>query len=221
MELSSKIAKASAEFGETNDCTVRALAVALGGDYAKAHYIFASIGRTARKGTYQEQWIEAFRIAGFALDNCRPWFTSLTAKTLADELPRNQTFVIRTHRHLAGFDGAKFVDHVSGRRHQVKELYHVRKLSEPMVYDVNNAPQQKTEDAIIVRVGGKYLDRFQIMFREADKVRHLQDIKFDDFHSEASAYRRAIAKAENTGWKRNVSVTLDASVEAYHNNRWN
>jgi hypothetical protein len=59
--------KDSEKFGEKNDCSVKAVALATGIKYAKVHYAFRKQGRKEGRGTHFYQQFAVLRELGFEL----------------------------------------------------------------------------------------------------------------------------------------------------------
>ena len=64
-KLFSRVCKASNRWGETNDCTVKAVAIAAGVSYETAHAACALHGRNFGKGIQQYKYHKALRYLGF------------------------------------------------------------------------------------------------------------------------------------------------------------
>lgn len=67
-EAFSELQKASAKLGETNDCTVKAIAVVTGITYEEAHKLCVDMGRKRHRGMYQHQYHTIIRALGFTIE---------------------------------------------------------------------------------------------------------------------------------------------------------
>ena len=64
-KLFEKVCKRSRKWGESNDCTVKALAIATGISYEQAHGLLALRGRSYRKGTHMTHVFDAMKSIGW------------------------------------------------------------------------------------------------------------------------------------------------------------
>ena len=119
---------------ETNDCGVRALAIAANLGYTKAHELLKAEGRRDRKGTKQS-WIEiALGKADIVFDKIVPGlvitgYASYRKPTLTDTIRQYSTgrYILITNRHgLALIDGIVHdAGQISGPRTQVRAIYRI------------------------------------------------------------------------------------------------
>lgn len=140
--------KDSEKFGERNDCSVKAVALATGTQYAKVHYEFAKQGRKQGRGTHRWQQEAVLAAFGFELKLVHShraglsWalpeeqvlknkFKAKTVTTLERELPSRGVFLVYTRGHMLCARGGKILDWTQGRRHQIKEVYRVVKSKTP------------------------------------------------------------------------------------------
>lgn len=86
-----------AMLGDTNDCAVRAVALATRLPYRDVQARLAAEGRRFRCGTYSNQYIAAMRKAGFVVTNVP--FRPCTTKTVASQF-RHGTYLVRVRRHV-------------------------------------------------------------------------------------------------------------------------
>ena len=131
--------KDSKKFGERNDCSVKAVALATGTKYAKVHYEYAKQGRKEGRGTHFYQQVKVLRELGFELElvhvghyvdkNVKNKFKAKTVTTLEKELPSRGIFLIYTRGHMLCARGGKILDWTQGRRHQLRDIYRVVKLA--------------------------------------------------------------------------------------------
>lgn len=204
MSIKEIIEKYSDDYMETNDCTVRALAVALGGNYDKAHRVMSEKGRKPRGGAHNQIWKAAFLECGFELDRVKANFDSKTILSLERELREKRDrnmYLISVRGHVAMWDGFATIDWAAGRRHRIREVYHVRPVTEPQM-PVREVEEEVVErsplaDCIFVLIKeGSRDGNFRICIRENGKVRWLN-----------TKYTRTAAEwaAENAADKRWIS----------------
>ena len=201
--LANSIATASDAKREDRDCTVRALAVAIGGDYNAAHATLKSMGRKHRRGIHSYTWLKAYSRHNLAVDEVTRNFDGKTIRSLTKELAlldEDNVYLIVVTGHVAAFDGKtkKLVDWADGRLHRIQEIYRVRKIGEKKAV---NKPLPKIADAnfsslhdVTFIIPGKREGHWKIMLRENGKVRHIND----DIWCEGSAED----KAERAAYKR-------------------
>lgn len=132
--------------GETNDCTVFALAAATNKPYVECHMALRKHGRPHRKGP-SAKWVivqrpnklgsrraigvpalsKAARDLGFDMRIMDP--TEYRAKTMTTA-PRDPNllkghYICMTRGHVAGLVNGQVVDWTDGRRHRIKEIYEI------------------------------------------------------------------------------------------------
>jgi len=112
--------KASDEMGETNDCSVKALAVICDLTYEVAHAAMAAIGRSFRKGQRPEKAIEAQGWELWRLMSIK----SKTIRTLERELAASYgglkvLIYCSKGRHVLAWDGKMIADWSGGRQQRV------------------------------------------------------------------------------------------------------
>jgi hypothetical protein len=133
---------AAALFGETNDCAVRAIALAFDVPYADVHKFLKIAGRPARKGTSfacidaAVRYFSRGRIEGSFHGACydRPrivghWVAlwvreQMTVARFEREMPKG-TYLVYTARHLLCVRDYKAEDFTSGRRHRVRRYVRI------------------------------------------------------------------------------------------------
>lgn len=208
-QLKDRISDASSHLNEDNDCTVRALAVALNGDYFTAHSTMMQLGRQARRGCHFEVWGEAFKRHGFELDDVTDNFDGMTVRTLCRELRARQDtrkYVLKVRGHVAAWDGHDLIDWAKGRLHRIKRVYHVRPAGEEPIAvrkkveaPVERSPLQDVT-FVMCEPGRSRDGDYRIYIRENGKVRWL-NTKYWEYEAEEAAYRAA-----NRRWIEYVGV---------------
>lgn len=137
--------RVSKTFGENNDCTVKALAVAARIPYEEAHADLSSKGRRNRRGFYTHYIIQSLIARGFEIRriNIAEYMSVFYPKghkyqsiTMLhfDKFRRafgNSRFIVQSRGHVATYDGNNgLVDWSVGRSQRVREMYIV--LDKPL-----------------------------------------------------------------------------------------
>ena len=197
MSLKEEIAKLSDDYGEENDCTVRALAVALNGDYAAAHRSMKALGRQKGKGAGQYIWKAAFRECGFELDDVTNNFDGATIRTVERELRARgdrRKYMFSVRGHVAAWDGSETIDWAKGRLHRIKTIYHIRPIHEEKQFVrakvVVDEPDSDLSDCtfVLCEPGRSRDGDYRVYIRENGKVRWL-NTKYYEYDAEEAAYR--------------------------------
>ena len=200
----------SNEFFETNDCSVKALALVTDSTYDVAHATLRAKGRKKGRGTNMGQWLPAVEDLGYHYVNVTGSFEGKTVNSIEAELPKGKKFYIIVRAHMAAFDGNEIVDWSQGRRHRVTHVYHVAKFKKDLMPECKYKPKvvyQGALDDIIfwyhLPEKGNY-GEYRIYFRENGKVRWL-NTKYSEWDAEDSA----IAAARKRGWNVSFGGELD------------
>ena len=121
-----EIRKIADGYGETNDCTVIAVAQVCSVSYEKAHSVMRHLGRKPRKGFSMEKTLEAIRGFGFSCEEVK-----LYGNTVARlHIPRNDIFLIETSSHVFAARDGKSLDYTRGRRHRPLRFWKIEKKNE-------------------------------------------------------------------------------------------
>ena len=137
--LYTKAYAAAAKLRETNDCTVKAVAVVTGLPYAEAHALLRRYGRRPGHGmtafgpkgyhaAIESLGFTVTRLEGHALNRCK------TIVTLGRALPSRGVFLVLTssNRHVLAARGGQVHDYTAGRRHRIASVWRVsRKAGAP------------------------------------------------------------------------------------------
>ena len=197
MSIKEEISKLSNDYGEENDCTVRALAVALDGDYKTAHASMSRLGRKKGSGAGYHIWREAFRENGFELDDVTNNFDGMTIRTVERELKARgdrNLYMFSVRGHVAAWDGKETIDWATGRLHRIKTIYHIRPKDAPKLpvraKVVKEEPVSDLQNCTFVKCEpGRSKDGdYRIYIRENGKVRWLNTKRWE-FEAEEAAYR--------------------------------
>lgn len=119
---------------ETNDCTVRAIAVATQLPYATVHAELKRRGRKDRRGAHAGIYLGALRHFGF--DNHPRTFIPCTPRTIAEQFPKG-TFLILVHRHILCMVDGVIHDWAKGRKHRITDVQQVVPVGTPKVEEVS------------------------------------------------------------------------------------
>lgn len=145
-----ELAKRGREYGETNFCTVIAVALCLKTTFEDAWNLMNAKGRRIGKGTTFSDYSNALAERGMAVNNiyirnrCRTYYGKVSGYTepvvadnygrlryiktvndLTTYLPRTGTFLIRINKHVLTFVDGRVEDWTDNRRHRVLAIYEV------------------------------------------------------------------------------------------------
>ena len=140
-KLFKKMSKSSNKWGETNDCSVKAVAIATGVNYETAHGKCALRGRSYRKGLSAGAIGHAVRDLGFVVDKVeskhkmsptlwrQKYSSSMTigAMQRAGIIPKRGVYLVFTRSHVLCVRAGQIHDWTDGRRHRITSVYHVRR----------------------------------------------------------------------------------------------
>ena len=111
----------SDRFGESGDCTVKALAIAGQMPYKKAHAHLAKHGRKPRKGMTLEPLKQAYIDAGLMLTPVRTQAKTINQfEQMAD---KTKVYLVLTRGHIVAVRHGVVQDWTKGRRHQPKLVW--------------------------------------------------------------------------------------------------
>lgn len=119
------VVEASKAANEANDCTVRAVALATGIDYDKAHAALAEAGRVRRTGCNDGVWLEALKSLGFSGRLQKIEALAPTMKTIAPQLDERVNYIIVQHKHVAAYADGRVLDWSFNREKHVLAVYAV------------------------------------------------------------------------------------------------
>jgi hypothetical protein len=195
-DIKKQIANLSNDYGEENDCTVRALAVALDGDYKTAHQACKAQGRKKGKGLNIVLWKRAFLDCGYELDDVTNNFDGQTIRTVERELAArrdDKKFLLNVRSHVCAWDGKEIVDWAAGRLHRIQNVFHIRhiateekmrvleKVAEPVVHS-----DLRDMTFVMYEPGRSRDGDWRIYIRENGKVRWLNTKHYECFAEEAA-----------------------------------
>lgn len=159
-KLFEKVNKRSRKWGESNDCTVKALAIATGIPYEQAHGLLALRGRSYRKGTDMSSIWSAMRELGWTattvvdrkkIEFHDRWtalghkmtttdevkkmrkhrlYPAKTIKTLPDYLPSRGIFLVETASHVLCVRAGQIHDWTKNRRHRITKIHQISRIKE-------------------------------------------------------------------------------------------
>ena len=152
-DLYRRMQRRSEKWRETNDCTVKALAIATGKTYEQAHGALALRGRNFRKGTTLSTMFLALSDLGFTHEEIyrrafadsehlyppdkerakkmrrTRWAKGRTMKSIQPHLPKRGVFLISTSSHVLCVRAGQVHDWTSNRKHRITHVHHIRKKS--------------------------------------------------------------------------------------------
>ena len=124
------LCQSSNKFGETNDCTVKAVAVVTGLPYEICHEAVKRRGRRNRKGAYPHQYHSALRDLGYKVEKQQLDPRAKTMKSVTKYLPSTGKFLINVSRHVAGATGRLIHDWADGTCRRIISVHAVTKVAD-------------------------------------------------------------------------------------------
>ena len=154
-KLFEKVQKRTRKWGESNDCTVKALAIATGIPYEQAHGLLALRGRSYRKGTSMSSVFSAMKELGWTattvvdrkkIEFHDRWiglghktntddkvkkmkkhrlYPAKTIKTLPDYIPSRGIFLVETASHVLCVRAGQIHDWTKNRRHRITQIHRI------------------------------------------------------------------------------------------------
>jgi len=127
-------------FHEANDCTVKALAIAVNTSYEISHEAFHDAGRTPRKGTNDAMYKQAFKNLGYDLVEIQvPLMRRFSKKGMTvslgtsknNKVPRKGTYVVRTTSHLYVIRDGVAECPCDKKSYRIQNVYKVVKAFKP------------------------------------------------------------------------------------------
>lgn len=121
-----KVVNESFKANESNDCAVKAIAIACNVPYKVAHRLLEKhTGRKHRRGTLTHMINPAIRHLGFEVTQLHD-VTAKTISTIArDSAVQDGFFVVYVRGHIAAIVNGQIEDWTEGRRHRVIAVYKV------------------------------------------------------------------------------------------------
>lgn len=136
------VTEQSRHHNETNDCTVKAVAIVCNVAYSTAHAALKKHGRKDRQGAYRNTTFGAIKELGFVATKIETRDSrSMRSVHRLCETGRCLVFV---HRHVAAMIDGKVQDWTAGRCHRVKSVYVITDPNAPVVV-VEPVPAPKGE----------------------------------------------------------------------------
>ncbi|HCH32649.1 MAG TPA: hypothetical protein DE045_06895 [Oceanospirillaceae bacterium] len=111
---------------ETNDCTVKAVAIATNLPYKLAHAKLAEAGRPNRKGTYRPMYRKVMEDLGFSVTDIHT--PAKTVATIERYLNPAKRYVITVRGHALAAANGKIEDWSEGRRYRIQNVWEVAPL---------------------------------------------------------------------------------------------
>ena len=121
-----KVKNESFKANESNDCAVKAIAIACNVPYKVAHKALANLGRRNRRGTLNSTIHTAIKQLGFNLECITFKVKAKTVTTLAaDRAVKDGFFVAFVRGHIAAIVNGQIEDWTEGKRHRVRLVYKI------------------------------------------------------------------------------------------------
>lgn len=131
MQRFTELINESRKVGETNDCTVKALAIVTNLSYQKSREILQQKGRRYRKGLvssvrdYNPTLLKTIQELGFSVKRVK--CNSKTVRTLERNVKSNGTFLVFTNSHVLAMKDKEVMDWTKGRCHRVLTVWKIEK----------------------------------------------------------------------------------------------
>lgn len=116
-------AKVSDAYNETNDCTVKAVAIACDIPYIKAHAVLKEIGRKPGRGLYAHQYHEAIKKLGYTIKTIQT--DAKTISTLPSHLDSSKSYIANVRGHALAVVKGKVEDWSAGRKHRIRNVWEI------------------------------------------------------------------------------------------------
>lgn len=145
-KLFEKVCKSSNRWNESNDCTVKALAIAMQKPYEFAHGQLALRGRNYRKGTQMYKVFATLKDNNFTVKTVYQkftaeygsgeqgkkmrksiWHKAKTIRSLDGNLPQRGVFLVETSSHVLCVRGGEIHDWTKERRHRIVKVSKITK----------------------------------------------------------------------------------------------
>jgi hypothetical protein len=139
--LYEELASSTRGYGERNDCTVKALAVAARIPYEEAHKTLRGYGRRNGHGFYHTFIVKDLKARGFKVEPIDPalfvrknyprgknGYTTITMRHFADfqSVFGNRRFLVKVRGHVATYDGSNgLIDWSANRSLRVSAFYEI------------------------------------------------------------------------------------------------
>lgn len=141
------VAQVSDKYGEGNDCTVKAVAIACQIPYEEAHEYLASLGRRKGRGWYHASHVRGRRLISGYIDNLKRLgfkhvpveFQSRTVSQIEREL-KDGHYIVQVNGHALALVNGKVEDWSAGRKHHVKQVWRIENPRVHKVEDVVISP---------------------------------------------------------------------------------
>lgn len=125
-DLFSMLHADSKSVGETNDCAVKAVALATGRPYREVLRKMRAYGRRPRRGTPMRITKRVLEDYGYTMVLQTERFPQArTPITVARTMPKRGVYLVRTSRHIFCYRAGKVHDWTEGRRHRVTQIWKI------------------------------------------------------------------------------------------------
>lgn len=124
-----RLCNTSKRIGESNDCMVKAMAIAGRMTYNEAHLIAQKAGRKKREGTNWLSAVYLMKQQGYAIEYIiplQPNGSKYTPKTIGKRYPKGY-YICITSNHAFALHNGEVCDWTNGRKHRIIEVVKVVK----------------------------------------------------------------------------------------------
>lgn len=125
------VRSASKDMGEYRDCTVRALTIATGREYADCHAAMKAQGRKNRRGSSVYAMVAASKALGYHMTALAP--RTVRAKTMRtierDSAVSSGNFIVAMAGHVGAVQDGKVIDHTEGRLNRIQKVYSITPIA--------------------------------------------------------------------------------------------
>ncbi len=198
-----QVQKDSDAMRETNDCTVKAIALATGVSYIRAHTVMAEVGRVHKNGAFLMQWEKAFNMLGFTL-HAEKDITARTVRKVVPMLEADKVYVVQSTRHLSAVVDADVLDWAKGRRKQIAMVFQV-------------LPTGVTPDPISDKLAKKRTTGWKVTEPTSGVCKQIWDLLDDEFEGE---YLDTAAR-DDIAWDFIQRYSFNANTVKAQIARWN
>lgn len=137
------------EYGERNDCSVKAVALTLNTSYEDAHTILKEHGRKDYRGVLLNTIYETLRSRGFEIESVEipkgvTTINSFEKHILKGKFDTSKPILVLTSSHIVTFIDGVCQDYTSGRRHRIINIDRIIPTDQA-VYTVDTPPLNLSE----------------------------------------------------------------------------
>ena len=127
MSLPQAIVAASAKMSETNDCAVKAIAIATSTPYAEVHKLCKRFGRKTGKGTHLYVMLAVLQHLGWK--HVPATWKGKTATSIKVPFAGRYLAFTTRYSHVFALRGGLVKDWTDGRRHRIEAVWEIKKIN--------------------------------------------------------------------------------------------